>query len=125
MKRKLTETEIDDILDFIPLNKHIPYESAVSVMNIQKGKLRKQLIEQTVYEEIIPDLKEQIKRFYFESLIQPGESVGILCAQSIGEKNTQSSCEFDAIIMVKKKNKIFKIKLVVFIDNEINNGLVY
>ena len=91
MKRKLIDDEIDDILDFIPLNKQIPYESAISVMNIQKGRLKKQLVNQMVYDEIIPDLKEQLKKFYFESLIQPGESVGILCAQSIGEKNTQNT----------------------------------
>lgn len=123
-KRKLTADEIEDILDFIQLNKHIPYDSAVSVMNIQKSRIRKQLVEQMVYDEIIPDLKEQIKRFYFQSLIQPGESVGILCAQSIGEKNTQNSVDFDTKILIKKANKITKIKVGELIDKEMLEGKI-
>ena len=40
---------------------------------------------------IIPKLTLALKEKYDESLIQSGENVGIICAQSIGEKFTQST----------------------------------
>ena len=72
-------------------NRAIPPETALSVLNSFKRRLILQLKKQKVYPEIIPDLKEQIKKNYMEAQIHPGESVGIICAQSIGEKNTQST----------------------------------
>ena len=90
MTRYLTPDEIEDILSFIKPVKGIPIDSAISIANSNKERLRKQLKKQQVYPIIIPKLKESIKRSYIESTINPGESVGIICAQSIGEKNTQS-----------------------------------
>jgi DNA-directed RNA polymerase beta' subunit len=90
-RRHLTDDEIDDILDFITLNSDIPLATAVSIANRNREKLRSQLVTQLVYPEIIPSLKKKLREMYESSLIQPGESVGIICAQSIGEKNTQST----------------------------------
>lgn len=42
-----------------------------------------------VYPAMIPDLKEVITRHYYKSCAQPGDSVGVLAAQSIGERQTQ------------------------------------
>uniref|UniRef100_A0A6C0CZZ1 DNA-directed RNA polymerase n=1 Tax=viral metagenome TaxID=1070528 RepID=A0A6C0CZZ1_9ZZZZ len=89
MKRSLTESEINDILSFIVPKKGIPIETAESIVNSHKKYFRTQLSKQLVYPEIIPILKIKLEKIYNESMIQPGESVGILCAQSIGEKNTQ------------------------------------
>ena len=89
--RALTDEEIEFILDFLKPNRAIPPETAFSVLNSFKRRLTSQLKKQKVYPEIIPDLKEQIKKNYMEAQIHPGESVGIICAQSIGEKNTQST----------------------------------
>lgn len=90
MTRYLTIDEIEDIISFIKPIKGIPIESAISIVNINKERLRKQLKNQKVYPIIIPKLKQSLNKFYLESIINPGESVGIICAQSIGEKNTQS-----------------------------------
>jgi len=89
--RALTDEEIEFILDFLKPNRAIPPETALSVLISFKRRLTSQLKKQKVYPEIIPDLKEQIKKNYMEAQIHPGESVGIICAQSIGEKNTQST----------------------------------
>lgn len=91
MKRYLTQLEIDYILDFITINKGIPEKTAISVVNNHKNRLSKQLKKQKVYPETIPELKNIITKYYLTSLIQPGESVGIISAQSIGQKNTQST----------------------------------
>jgi DNA-directed RNA polymerase subunit A" len=91
MTRLLTKTEIENMLNFIQPQKGIPHDTAMSVVNIQKERLRVQLRTQKVYPEIIPALKEQIEKVYYSSLIDPGESVGVICAQSIGEKQTQTT----------------------------------
>jgi DNA-directed RNA polymerase beta' subunit len=91
MTRKLTSEEIEDILDFIEPQEHIPEATALSVVELHKERFRKQLISQQVYPEIIPQLKEAIEKSYYESLIQAGESIGVVCAQSIGEKQTQTT----------------------------------
>ena len=91
MTRLLTPTEIDDILDFIQPTSDIPEETAMSVVIATKNKLREQLIKQQVYPSIIPKIKENIIKSFNESLIQAGESVGVICAQSIGEKQTQTT----------------------------------
>ena len=90
-KRLLSHDEIESLIDFIIPNKMIPEETSMSINQITKDGIRKQLRGQLVYPEIIPDLKKEIKRHYFDSQIQVGESVGILAAQSIGERNTQST----------------------------------
>jgi DNA-directed RNA polymerase beta' subunit len=90
-KRKLTDIEIENILDFIKPKQNIPLVSAISIMNIQKNKLKNQLIHQEIYPKNIPELKKQLEMIYYDCIIDPGESIGILCAQSIGERNTQNT----------------------------------
>ena len=51
MTRKLTETEIEDILDFIKPQQGIPLETALSVVTITKQRFRKQLEHQMIYPE--------------------------------------------------------------------------
>lgn len=91
MSRLLTEQEIENILSFIKPRKGIPVESAMAVVNANKDRFRKQLRNQKVYPEIIPALKRELEKTYLASQIQPGECVGVICAQSIGEKQTQTT----------------------------------
>ena len=91
MSRKLTTKEIEYILDFIKPEENIPTDTALSIVNHIKNKFKEQLKKQVVYPEIIEDLKKEIIKQYKSSKIQPGESVGVLCAQSIGEKQTQTT----------------------------------
>lgn len=88
-KRKLSSIEIDNILNFIEMNKSIPTEIAEDIVKKNKNMLKKQLETQYIYPSLIPKLKKEIYEQYMKTLIHPGESVGILMAQSIGEKNTQ------------------------------------
>lgn len=90
-KRKLTKDEIENILDFIKPNPHIPPDTAKIIMENAKHSLRVQLNGQEIYPQMIGKLAEQIKSMYFSTLVQPGESVGVITAQSIGEKQTQSN----------------------------------
>ena len=90
-KRKLSKNEIEDLLNFIKPNPQIPPCTAESIVENHKIKLRKQLNKIQIYPKNIPNLKKELIRIFFDCQISPGESIGILCAQSIGEKNTQST----------------------------------
>lgn len=87
--RKLKPKEIEYILDFIKPNKRLAPEIAKDLVERYKKEFRYQLIDVCMNPGDIDELKEQIAWHHFTSLIQAGESVGIICAQSLGEKNTQ------------------------------------
>ena len=91
MTRLLTDKEIEDILDFIKPQPAVPLDTAMSVVNMNKARLRGQLRGQKIYPEMLPQLRDGIEKAYRSSLIQAGESVGVICAQSIGEKQTQTT----------------------------------
>ena len=107
MTRLLTSKEIDNILDFIQPQEGIPCDTARSVVENTKKKFKKMLVGQMVYPKIIPELKSQLEQNYRSSLIQAGETVGVICAQSIGEKNTQmtlNSIDWQDKILYTKDN---------------------
>jgi DNA-directed RNA polymerase subunit A" len=89
MTRLLTEEEIEFIIDFVVIHPGIPIETSLSIVRNTKNTLRNQLSTCEIIPDIIPQLKAQIEKDYRQTLLQPGESVGILAAQSIGERNTQ------------------------------------
>jgi DNA-directed RNA polymerase beta' subunit len=110
MARLLKETEIQNIMDFLEISPFIPEETGLTVINNIKNKIRKQLEKEKVYPAIIPELKNMIKESYENSLIQAGESVGVICAQSIGEKQTQTTLNSldwkEKILYMKNNNTI-------------------
>ena len=89
--RFLTSSEIEYLIDFIKPCSGINKSTAESICENNKNRYRKQLVDLKVKPSIIEDLKKELYKSYRTTLIQPGESVGILCAQSIGEKNTQTA----------------------------------
>ena len=91
VQRNLTECEINSILSFIKPQQGIPLETAMSVVKANKDALHKQLVTQMIYPSMIPTLKGMIEKQYQSSRIQAGESVGVIAAQSIGERQTQST----------------------------------
>ena len=95
MTRKLTKEEIENMLKFITPQPSVPLDTAMSVVKINKANFRKQLEKEEIYPNMIPMLGKEIEKVYRNSLIQAGESVGVICAQSIGEKQTQ--CTLNSI----------------------------
>lgn len=91
MKRKLSDIEIENILEAIPLNKCVPIRVGESTREQICSSLRTQLKNIVIDERGIEELKEMIHKEYRKSVIAAGESVGIITAQSIGEKHTQST----------------------------------
>lgn len=91
VKRLLTEDEIKDILSYITPNKYIPVDTAEQIVKQTRLQISRSLANVQIYPELIPKLREKILKSYKSTLIQPGECVGIIMAQSIGEKQTQAN----------------------------------
>jgi DNA-directed RNA polymerase beta' subunit len=90
MKRKLTEEEIQSIVGTIRFH-GFSETLTQSILTHHQEKLRQQLREIEIYPEMMDTLRQEIHENFNRSLAQPGENVGVLCAQSIGEKQTQST----------------------------------
>jgi DNA-directed RNA polymerase II subunit RPB1 len=88
-KRKLTNKEIENILEVLQPPRGLPQDVQNSLKNKYRKDIHSQLLEIEIYPEMIPKLKRQITRQFHKTLIQPGENVGVLTAQSIGERQTQ------------------------------------
>src|SRR5690606_9709220 len=92
-KRLLTSEEIEDIVMSLEPVKSIPLIVSESHISVARNRTREMLKNVSVYPEIIPQLKRKICEDYLSSRIQPGESVGIVTAQSIGERQTQMTLD--------------------------------
>lgn len=91
MKRTLTKSEISDILSFFDNQKTtcIPDDTNKASLDIIKKDIETQLKQIEIHPEGIQQLKHEIIASFHSSQVQAGESVGILTAQSIGERQTQ------------------------------------
>jgi len=92
MKRPLTDEEIRQILEGLGDGVHFASGPIRDhVITTHKKQLEAQLRAIELFPEMIPDMRRIIHEEFFTSLAAPGENVGVLCAQSIGEKQTQST----------------------------------
>lgn len=93
MKRRLTKEEINNLLSVLECqNKYsIPMDVSDSITENLRANIREQLETQEIYPSLIPKLKEKIEQMYRNSIIHPGETVGIIAGQSIGERQTQTN----------------------------------
>lgn len=114
-KRKLTLEEIDYIINPLINNSSLNFAKQ-SVVNNNVEKLKTQLLQIEIYPEMIEQLKQKIRQQYFTTKISPGENVGILVAQSIGEKQTQMSVGYEERVFVKVDGLIRNIRIGEFID---------
>ena len=84
----LTPEQIEDICNVISSSSKDGDNNCV--LNA-KESLRLQLQTVRLFEACIPQFKQEIRKQYFASQLQPGEMVGVIAASSIGEQNTQAS----------------------------------
>lgn len=137
--RYLTEAEIQYILSFI--DKVFPNyhkDVTLNITSLHKNKLKAQLKTQKIAnDKAIELIKKEMERQYVNCLISPGESVGIICGQSIGEKQTQNTLDlfhtagksekavsssvdrFNDIISLKKQNDQENLSCTAYFNKEI------
>jgi len=97
-EEKLPLKIIEDIRNSIP-------------KGISDAKLRK--ILEAAYDE------------YENAKVHPGESVGLISAESIGEPGTQMSVAYEERVTVKSQNKIKIVKIGEFIDKIVEKKINY
>jgi DNA-directed RNA polymerase beta' subunit len=90
MARNLTEKEISSILDSLQFfnNNSEPLQNCI---DRHKHALKNQLTRIVIPPENIEKLKQKIIKSFYESIVSPGESVGVNAAQCIAEPITQST----------------------------------
>lgn len=95
---KLPKKMLDEIQENVP-------------KSISASKLKK--ILEAVYEE------------YKLASISPGEAVGVISAESIGEPGTQMSLDYEEKVVVKSQNKVKAVKIGEFIDRVMSKKANY
>lgn len=88
----LDEKETDKLLShFIQPRKTVPVDAENTIVSRTKDYYKKDLIGRYVTRDQYEKLVEELSLSYYKTIIQPGESVGIIAGQCIGERTTQSS----------------------------------
>jgi DNA-directed RNA polymerase beta' subunit len=87
----LTAEEIESMVDFVQKRPNIPVLVEERICMLRKDPIKKQLEKIAIRGEVIPRLKEELATQYYKTLMSPGECVGIIGAQSMGEFSTQAT----------------------------------
>lgn len=116
---------IKNILKLIKINCDTEYPSnELNDYNLHlmktliKSKLSSKIIiyENKLTIEALDWIIKKITTNFYKALIQPGESVGAVCASSIGEPCTQLSVVYDTEVRIKENNKYSEPKIGKLID---------
>ncbi len=90
------------------------YKDLLSAPIIEE--IKEEMQKRKISQEKLKDILEKVKEEYENALIDPGEAIGIITAESFGEPSTQMSISRDEKIIVKIKNKIRILKIGEFVD---------
>lgn len=88
---KITPEIAEDIISFIQPRPTVPKDVETIIVEKHRQYYLKQLIGKEIKDGALDKFKTTLENAYLNSLIQPGETVGIICGQCIGERTTQSS----------------------------------
>lgn len=81
---------INFLLDFLPKKKKIPEKIENKNYENNFNDLHSKLIGKTIYKSVVNDLKKELMIKFYSTRIQAGEPVGIISAQTLGERLTQT-----------------------------------
>ncbi len=74
------------------------------------------LLPGTISKEKVKQVLQDVEALYRNANIHPGECVGLVSAQSIGEPGTQMSLDYAEKVIVKSRNSVSAVKIGEFID---------
>ena len=118
------EETMRDIVKYLPEkdNNWILFKIIFKSFLASKKVMREYRMTKAAYQNIILLIKEKM----LSALIHPGEMVGIIGAQTLGEISTQltlNSVTYETEIIVRNNNKeIKKVQIGEFIENEIRKS---
>ena len=90
-KRHLTIDEINSLFFNIDslLPSYLDKDLKTSILHNIVSPLKDEFSKILIYESVIPSLQQEVEKLISKSFINAGEAVGVICAQSIGERQTQ------------------------------------
>ena len=90
-KRPITDNDISYLFEsfdtFFPNFLHEELRS--KIIDQIKGNLIVQFKKKSIYPQTLPTLRKKLETYMKQCIIPAGEMVGVICAQSIGERQTQ------------------------------------
>jgi len=89
VKRKLTKKEIEHVLSNVDFGVSLTTELRRNINNTLRKNIETKLKNAEIYPSLICELKRMIETEYHKTRVHSGENVGIITAQSIGERQTQ------------------------------------
>lgn len=92
-KKKVSRPDALKMISFIKPRPGAPEEFSKSLLQLHRTMFLKQLVGREIYPCITEELKGSMERQYFDTLIEPCESVGIQAAQNIGREQTQTALD--------------------------------
>ena len=108
-KINLTDSQIEEICNEIPMNQTIPEYIAKSTVNRIRTRIANDLSTITLYPEMFPKFKAEIIKHYYKTLAESGLAVGIQASTSLGERQTQSTLNSldweEKVLVYDRKNK--------------------
>ena len=108
-KINLTESQIEEICNAIPINKNLPEYIAKSTINRVRTRIANDLSTITLYPSMYQKFKEEIIKHYYKTLAESGLAVGIQASTSLGERQTQSTLNSldweEKVLVYDRKNK--------------------
>ena len=90
-KTYLTPNQIVEICNSIPINESLPSHVKLSIIRNIRTRLANDLENVLIYPQLYDKFKSEVVKYYFKTLCESGTAVGIQCAQSIGERQTQTT----------------------------------
>lgn len=90
-KVNLTEDQIQDICDSIPINRSIPEYVAKSIINRIRTRVYNDLLNIKIYPSLFKKFKDEVIRYYYKTLAESGLACGIQASTSLGERQTQTT----------------------------------
>ena len=123
----LIQEKIEDILK--SMEKYLP-EISLNMFKIliySHLSYKKAILYHRLNKSVFTFIIDTIKERYMSSLVQAGEMVGIIAAQSIGEPLTQMSVPSDTKVIVRKDGEVEKMEIGELIDGliEEKNGELF
>jgi DNA-directed RNA polymerase II subunit RPB1 len=88
---RLTPLQIEDICNSIPVNQSLPYYVRLSISTQIRTRLSNDLEKVKIKPHLYEKFKKEIVHYYYKTRAESGTAVGIQCAQSIGERQTQTT----------------------------------
>lgn len=88
-KRRLTQVEIKSILKQVSEFRHAPKAIQNSIVTNLRNKIKADLEKIEIYPKMVPALIKAVRQQFRDSIVAPGKAVGVVMAQSIGERQTQ------------------------------------